>query len=59
MRRTAAIARSSIYAGKQEAVGLVEDRNPITGFSPKQEEFIHVELAEFLRSKTGWGGGEI
>ena len=33
-----------------DAVGLVQDKNPLTGFTPDQEKFIYVELERFLKS---------
>jgi len=32
-----------------DAVSLVEDKNPITGFTPQQEKFIYTELEAFLK----------
>ena len=31
-----------------DAVGLVEDNNPTTGFTPQQEKFIYSELQSYL-----------
>lgn len=32
-----------------DAVSLVEDKNPTTGFTPQQDKFIYYELGELLK----------
>ena len=34
-----------------DAVSLVEDKHPITGFTDEQGKFIYIELDKFLKSK--------
>ena len=42
---------AKIGMGIPDAVSLVEDKHPITGFTDEQAKFVYIELDKFLKSK--------